>query len=284
MSAGRALRERLARREILVVPGAFDALTGRLLERAGFEAIYRGGYAASAAAFGLPDLGITSSTEMVDHARRLCSAVGIPVIADADTGYGEVAQVIRTVHELERAGVAGIQLEDQVFPKRCGHMDGKDVIAPELHEQKLRAALDARADPGTLIVARTDAIAVTGLDDAIARAHRYADAGADVIFVDAPRSEDELRAIGAAGIGKPLLVNVSEYGRTPDLGARGLRGARLLDRAVSHLDAVRGLAIDEGARRVAARAAARRATIVPRMMPFDELNETLGKDEWDVVP
>ena len=130
MSARRALRERLARSEILVVPGAFDALTGRLLERAGFEAIYRGGYAASAAAFGLPDLGITSSTEMVDHARRLCSAVGIPVIADADTGYGEVAQVIRTVHELERAGVAGIQLEDQVFPKRCGHMEGKDVIAP----------------------------------------------------------------------------------------------------------------------------------------------------------
>ena len=253
MSARRALRERLARSEILVVPGAFDALTGRLLERAGFEAIYRGGYAASAAAFGLPDLGITSSTEMVDHARRLCSAVGIPVIADADTGYGEVAQVIRTVHELERAGVAGIQLEDQVFPKRCGHMEGKDVIAPELHEQKLRAALAARADPDTLIVARTDAIAVTGLDDAIARAHRYADAGADVIFVDAPRSEDELRAIGAAGIGKPLLVNVSEYGRTPDLGAAAFEAARLLDRPVSDFDAVRGLAVDQGARRLAAR-------------------------------
>jgi 2-methylisocitrate lyase-like PEP mutase family enzyme len=283
MGAGRALRERLARNEILVVPGAFDALTGKLLERAGFEAIYRGGYAASAAAFGLPDLGITSSTEMVDHARRLCSAVGIPVIADADTGYGEVAQVIRTVHELERAGVAGIQLEDQVFPKRCGHMDGKDVIAPELHEQKLRAALDARADPDTLIVARTDAIAVTGLDDAIARAHRYADAGADVIFVDAPRSEDELRAIGSAGIGKPLLVNVSEYGRTPDLGAAafGALGFSIALYPTSTL-----FAASQSTKELAAslRESGTTRAIVPRMMPFDELNETLGTEEWDVAP
>jgi 2-methylisocitrate lyase-like PEP mutase family enzyme len=283
MSAGRALRERLARSEILVVPGAFDALTGRLLERAGFEAIYRGGYAASAAAFGLPDLGITSSTEMVDHARRLCSAVGIPVIADADTGYGEVAQVIRTVHELERAGVAGIQLEDQVFPKRCGHMEGKDVIAPELHEQKLRAALAARADPGTLIVARTDAIAVTGLDDAIARAHRYADAGADVIFVDAPRSEDELRAIGGAGIGKPLLVNVSEYGRTPDLGAAAFEA---LGFSIALYPTSTLFAASQSTKELAAslRASGSTRAIVPRMMPFDELNETLGKDEWDVIP
>jgi 2-methylisocitrate lyase-like PEP mutase family enzyme len=283
MSTGRALRERLARSEILVVPGAFDALTGRLLERAGFEAIYRGGYAASAAAFGLPDLGITSSTEMVDHARRLCSAVGIPVIADADTGYGEVAQVIRTVHELERAGVAGIQLEDQVFPKRCGHMEGKDVIAPELHEQKLRAALAARADPGTLIVARTDAIAVTGLDDAIARAHRYADAGADVIFVDAPRSEDELRAIGGAGIGKPLLVNVSEYGRTPDLGAAAFEA---LGFSIALYPTSTLFAASQSTKELAAslRASGSTRAIVPRMMPFDELNETLGKDEWDVIP
>ena len=157
------------------------------------------------------------------------------------------------------------------------------MIAPELHEQKLRAALDARADPDTLIVARTDAIAVTGLEDAIARAHRYAAAGADVIFVDAPRSEDELRAIGSAGIGKPLLVNISEYGRTPDLGARGLRGARVLDRAVSHLDAVRRA---QSTKELAASLRAHGSTraIVPRMMPFDELNETLGKDEWDVIP
>jgi 2,3-dimethylmalate lyase len=265
------------------VPGAFDALTGRLLERAGFEALYRGGYAASAAAFGLPDLGITSSTEMVDHARRLCSAVSLPVIADADTGYGEVAQVIRTVHELERAGVAGIQLEDQVFPKRCGHMDGKDVIAPEAHEQKLRAALDARADPDTLIVARTDAIAVTGLEDAIARAHRYAAAGADVIFVDAPRSEEELRAIGSAGIGKPLLVNISEYGRTPDLGAAAFEA---LGFSVALYPTSTLFAASQSTKELAASLRANGSTreIVPRMMPFDELNETLGKDEWDVIP
>jgi 2,3-dimethylmalate lyase len=263
------------------VPGAFDALTGRLLERAGFEAIYRGGYAASAAAFALPDLGITSSTEMVDHAQRLCSAVSIPVIADADTGYGEVAQVIRTVHELERAGVAAIQLEDQVFPKRCGHMDGKDVIAPELHEQKLRAALAARADPDTLIVARTDAIAVTGLDDAIARAHRYAAAGADVIFVDAPRSEEELRAIGAAGIGRPLLVNVSEYGRTPDLGAAAFAA---LGFSIALYPTSTLFAASQSTKELAAALREHGSTrsVVPRMMPFDELNETLGASDWDV--
>ena len=273
VSPGRVLRERLATGEILIVPGAFDALTGRLLERAGFEVIYRGGYAASAAAFGLPDLGITSAAEMVDHARRLCSAVSIPVIADADTGYGEVAQVMRTVHELERAGVAAIQLEDQVFPKRCGHMDGKDVIAPELHEQKLRAALAARADPGTLIVARTDAIAVTGLDDAIARAHRYAAAGADVIFIDAPRSEDELRAIGSAGIGKPLL----------DLGAPAFAA---LGFAIALYPTSTLFAASQSTTELATalRKHGSTRTIVPRMMPFDELNETLGKDDWDVNP
>ncbi len=282
-SHAQVLRERLAQDEILVVPGAFDALTGRLLERAGFEALYRGGYAASAAAFGLPDLGITSSTEMVEHARRLCSAVSLPVIADADTGYGEVAQVIRTVHELERAGVAGIQLEDQVFPKRCGHMEGKDVIAPELHEQKLRAALDARAHGDTVIVARTDAIAVTGLEDAIARAHRYAAAGADVIFVDAPRSEDELRAIGSAGIGKPLLVNVSEYGRTPDLGAQAFEA---LGFSIALYPTSTLFAASQSTKELAAslRETGSTRSIVSRMMPFDELNEALGKDEWDVIP
>ncbi|MDX6621037.1 MAG: 2,3-dimethylmalate lyase [Gaiellales bacterium] len=281
-SPGATLRERLSSGTILVVPGAFDALTGRLLERAGFEAIYRGGYAASAAAFGLPDLGITSSTEMADHARRLCSAVGIPVIADADTGYGEVAQVIRTVNELERAGVAAIQLEDQVFPKRCGHMDGKDVIAPELHEQKLRAALDARSDPATLIVARTDALAVTGLEDAIARAHRYAAAGADVLFIDAPRSEDELRAIGSAGIGKPLLVNVSEYGRTPDLGAAAFEQ---LGFAIALYPTSTLFAASQSTKELAATLRETGSTrgMMPRMMPFDELNETLGKDDWDVT-
>jgi methylisocitrate lyase len=190
---------------------------------------------------------------------------------------------MRTVHELERAGVAAIQLEDQVFPKRCGHMEGKDVIAPELHEQKLRAALAARADPGTLIVARTDAIAVTGLDDAIARAHRYAAAGADVIFIDAPRSEDELRAIGAAGISKPLHVNVSEYGRTPDLGAPAFAA---LGFAIALYPSSTLFAASQSTKELATalRESGSTRSIVPRMMPFDELNETLGKDDWDVNP
>ena len=241
--------------EILVVPGAFDALTGRLLERAGFEALYRGGYAASAAAFGLPDLGITSSTEMVDHARRLCSAVSLPVIADADTGYGEVAQVMRTVHELERAGVAAHPARGSGLPEalRAHGGQGRDRAGAARAEAARRARRAGRI-PDTLIVARTDAIAVTGLDDAIARAHRYAAAGADVIFVDAPRSEDELRAIGSAGHRQAAArqrLGVRPHAR-PRRG--GLRGARLRDRAVSDLDAVRRLAVDQGARRVAARA------------------------------
>src|SRR5262249_54486404 len=150
---------------------------------------YRGGYAAAAAAHGLPDLGITTLTENADHLRRVAGAVSIPVIADADTGYGDVAQLVRTVPEDEHAGAAGIEFEDQVFPKRCGHMEGKKVVSPEEMEVKLRAALDARSNPETIIVARTDALAVTGLDDAIERARRYAALGADLIFVDAPRDE-----------------------------------------------------------------------------------------------
>jgi 2-methylisocitrate lyase-like PEP mutase family enzyme len=162
-------------------------------------------------------------------------------------------------------------------------MEGKDVIAPELHEQKLRAALDARADGDTLIVARTDAIAVTGLEDAIARARRYADAGADVIFVDAPRSEEELRAIGSAGIGKPLLVNVSEYGRTPDLGAKAFEE---LGFSIALYPTSTLFAASQSTKELAAslRETGSTRAIVPRMMPFDELNETLGKDDWDVIP
>ncbi len=275
-----SLRARLQTGKILVAPGAYDALTARLLEQAGFEAVYRGGYAASAAAFALPDLGITTLTDMVDHARRMTSAITVPVIADADTGYGEVPQVIHTVHELERAGVAAIQFEDQVFPKRCGHMEGKKVIPAEEMVVKVRAALDARRNPETVIIARSDATAVTGLDDAIARSRMYADAGADVIFIDAPTSEDDLKAIAAGGINAVLMVNISEYGKTPDLGAQRFEelGFGLVIYPSSTL-----FAAAQSTKELAAALMAEGSTVssLPRMMPFDEINDILGKDEWD---
>ncbi len=275
-----SLRARLQTGKILVAPGAYDALTARLLEQAGFEAVYRGGYAASAAAFALPDLGITTLTDMVDHARRMTSAITVPVIADADTGYGEVPQVIHTVHELERAGVAAIQFEDQVFPKRCGHMEGKKVIPAEEMVVKVRAALDARRNPETVIIARSDATAVTGLDDAIARSRMYADAGADVIFIDAPTSEEDLKAIAAGGINAVLMVNISEYGKTPDLGAQRFEelGFGLVIYPSSTL-----FAAAQSTKELAAALMTEGSTVssVPRMMPFDEINDILGKDEWD---
>ena len=275
-----SLRARLQSGKILVAPGAYDALTARLLEQAGFEAVSRGGYAASAAAFALPDLGITTLTDMVDHARRMTSAITVPVIADADTGYGEVPQVIHTVHELERAGVAAIQFEDQVFPKRCGHMEGKKVIPAEEMVVKVRAALDARRNPETVIIARSDATAVTGLDDAIARSRMYADAGADVIFIDAPTSEDDLKAIAGGGINAVLMVNISEYGKTPDLGAQRFEelGFGLVIYPSSTL-----FAAAQSTKELAAALMAEGSTVssVPRMMPFDEINDILGKDEWD---
>ena len=275
-----SLRARLQSGEILVAPGAYDALTARLLEQAGFEAVYRGGYAASAAAFALPDLGITTLTDMVDHLRRMTNAIDVPVIADADTGYGEVPQVVHTVHELEAAGAAAIQFEDQVFPKRCGHMEGKKVIPAEEMVIKLRAALAARRNPETVIIARSDATAVTGLDDAIARSRMYADAGADVIFIDAPTSEDDLRKIAAGGIGAVLMVNVSEHGKTPDLGAQRFQelGFGLVIYPTSTL-----FAAAQSTKELAAQLKANGSTVasVPRMMPFDELNGILGRDEWD---
>ena len=277
-----SLRARLTRGDILVAPGAYDALTARLLEQAGFEAVYRGGYAASAAAFALPDLGITTLTDMVDHLRRMTGAVSVPVIADADTGYGEVPQVIHTVRELEAAGAAAIQFEDQVFPKRCGHMEGKKVIPAEEMVVKLRAALDARRDPETVIIARSDATAVTGLDDAIRRSRLYAEAGADVIFIDAPTSEADLAAIAAGGIDAVLMVNVSEHGKTPDLGAQRFQelGFGLVIYPSSTLFAAAQSTKDLAA---ALKAEGSTRSVVPRMMPFDEINGILGKDEWDSV-
>ncbi|HEV7212998.1 MAG TPA: oxaloacetate decarboxylase [Blastococcus sp.] len=202
----------------LVAPGAYDALSARLIEQAGFEAVYMTGFGTTASLIGRPDVGLLSGTEMVDNARRIVSAVDVPVIADADTGYGNAINVVRTVQLYEQAGIAGIQLEDQVMPKKCGHMSGKLLIGADEMVGKVRAAVAARRDPDLLIIARTDAVAVTGVDDAIARARAFAEAGADVLFVEAPTSEEDITRV-ATGLRDvaPLVFNWAEGGRTPPL-------------------------------------------------------------------
>jgi carboxyvinyl-carboxyphosphonate phosphorylmutase len=215
----------------VLAPGAYDALSARLIEQAGFEAVYMTGFGAAASLLGRPDIGLLSFSEMVDNARRIAAVVDVPVIADADNGYGNAINVIRTVREYEAAGVAAIQLEDQVVPKRCGHMEGKHVIAADEMVGKLRAAVDARRSKDCLIIARTDARAVEGLDRALDRACRYREAGADVLFVEAPQSEQEVALIGKTlGAEVPLLYNWVEGGKSPPLSRErlGELGFRLI--------------------------------------------------------
>ena len=214
----RRLRELLKKPGIVRAPGAFDAWSARLVELAGFPAAYMTGYGASASVIGRPDIGLMTMSEMVAQAKNMAAAADIPIIADGDTGYGGVLNVIRTVQEFETAGVAGLQLEDQVFPKRCGHMEGKRLIAKAEMTSKIKAAVDARRSEDFVIVARTDARAVTGLKDAIARAMAYADAGAEVLFIEAPQTVAEMQEIAGA-IKLPLIANMVEKGRTPFLTA-----------------------------------------------------------------
>jgi 2,3-dimethylmalate lyase len=209
------LRELLNSGQTVVAPGAFDPLAARLVEEAGFAAVYMTGFGTSAALLGRPDVGLLTMTEMADSAGRIAACVDIPLIADADTGYGNPLNVIRTVSAYEAAGVAGLHIEDQVAPKKCGHMEGKLVIAADEMAQKVRAAVDARTDPDFVIIARTDARAVEGLDSALDRARRYRDAGADVLFIEALVSEAEIEAAAAAFPDVPLLFNWAEGGKTP---------------------------------------------------------------------
>ena len=214
MTNAKRLRQLLANDGAMLVPGAYNPLVARILELDGFEAIYAGGYAAAAAEHGLPDIGLVTMSELTEHLARITRVIDIPLIADADTGFGDLTNTARAVREYERAGAAAVQIEDQVFPKRCGHMEGKKVIPAEKMVEKVRAALAARSNPDTVIIARTDAIAVTGLDDAIARMKAYEAAGADVIFPDAPTSTADMSTIRAE-VGLPLVANMSEHGKTP---------------------------------------------------------------------
>ncbi len=212
------LRTLLAAPGPLVAPGAYDALSARLVEQAGFVVVYMTGFGSTASLIGRPDVGLLTGTEMVDNARRIAAAVDLPVIADADTGYGNAINVVRTVQAYEQAGVAGIHLEDQVMPKKCGHMSGKAVIPAEEMVGKIRAAGEARRDPDFVLIARTDAVAVEGVAAAIARARAYAEAGADALFVEAPTTEDDIATIRRelAGVA-PLVFNWAEGGRTPPI-------------------------------------------------------------------
>jgi carboxyvinyl-carboxyphosphonate phosphorylmutase len=208
------LRELIQRKEILVAPGAFDAMSAKLIEAVGFETVYMTGFGTAASIFGIPDIGLLTMTEMVENAKRISDAVKIPVIADADTGYGNHLNVVRMVEEYEKAGVAGLHIEDQLSPKRCGHMEGKKLISTEEMVPKIRAAVASRKDKDFVLIARTDAIAVEGFDKAIRRGNTYKEEGADVIFVEAPTTIEQLEKIPKLVKG-PVMVNIAP--KTPVL-------------------------------------------------------------------
>ncbi len=211
------LRELIGRSEILVAPGAYDAFSAKLIEAVGFEAVYMTGAGTAASMAGLPDIGFLTMTEMAENAKRISNAVGVPVMADADTGYGNHLNVMRTVEEYEKAGVAAIQLEDQISPKRCGHMEGHKLISTKEMRGKIRAAVASRKDKELVLIARTDAISAEGFDEAIRRGNLYREEGADVIFVEAPTTTAQLEKIPKL-IDAPLLINRAP--KTPYLNYR----------------------------------------------------------------
>ena len=222
MSKVARLRRLIEEPGIVVLPGAHDVLSAKLIEQAGFPVVFTSGFGISASALGVPDFGLLTMTETLDRVRRIVDAVSVPVVADVDTGYGNPLNVVRTVEECVRLGVAGIILEDQLWPKKCGHMEGKQVIAAEEHVEKLRAAVYARGGGDLVIIGRTDARAPLGLDEAIRRGQVYWDAGADVVFVEAPQSVDELERV-AASFDAPLFANMIEGGKTPLLSSAELQ-------------------------------------------------------------
>jgi 2-methylisocitrate lyase-like PEP mutase family enzyme len=222
MTKAKALRNRIAAGETVVAPGAYDGISARLIAQAGFGAVYASGGAISRS-MALPDLGLLSVSQVIERMAAICDATDLPVIADADTGYGNALNARLTVQGFARAGVAGLHLEDQLFPKRCGHLDNKSLVPVTEMAAKLRAACDARPDPDLLIIARTDAIAVEGFDAALDRAGAYVEAGADVIFVEAPRSPAEIERV-AREVPGPKLINMFHGGKTPLVPVEDLRG------------------------------------------------------------
>ena len=273
-----SLRSRLLQPGALVALGAHDGLTARIAERAGVEALYHGGYALAAHQFGLPDVGLVGRAEALESVRRMRAATSLPIIVDADTGYGSEASVWLTVRELEAAGANAVQIEDQVSPKRCGHMEGKEVIPTDEMVLKVRAAVAARHSDETLIIARTDALQVAGLDDAIARCNAYRDAGADLLFVDAPRTLDDYAVIAERCSG-PCVGNMTETGRSPAVPTAEMEamGYKLLIFPSSQTWLF-AQAYEQLCRAVVRDRTT--AALTDRFMSFDGVNELLGLAEW----
>jgi 2-methylisocitrate lyase-like PEP mutase family enzyme len=274
----RRLRGLLERPEALLLVGCADALTARIAVESGFEAIYATGAGIANTQLGVPDIGLLTATEMLQQVERITAAVDVPVIADIDTGYGNALNAARAVRAFERAGVGGIQIEDQVFPKQCGHFEGTEVVPLSEMLGKLAAVLDARRDPDLLVIARTDALASLGEAEAIERGAAYAEAGADVVFVEAPRTLDQLERLPAA-ISAPLLINVVEGGRSPqlDLAAYGAMGYRIVLYANTALRAAASATRDtfEALRRDGTSAA-----LTERILSWDDRQRLVGLPEY----
>ncbi len=277
MDKGRLIRRALSQTGQLIMPGVYDALSAKIASRAGFEVIFITGYSLSATLLGEPDFGLLTQSEVVSAAQRICSIVDMPVIVDADTGYGNAINVIRTVQDLLRAGAAGMFLEDQVWPKRCGHMRGKQVIPLEEQIKKLRAAVEARQDTDFFIVARTDSRQSLGLSEAIERGLAFKDAGADAIFIEAPESKDEMKQI-AEHVPGPLVANMLERGVTPLMGPQELRDLGF-DLIVWPLAPLYSTAKALTRVYTTLRRDGSTLAILDDLMPFDEFNAIVGLEE-----
>lgn len=265
--------------KLLVVPGVYDALSAKIAEQAGFQGAIMGGYSVSASVLGEPDVGYLTMNEMLYSLKRICDATTIPIFADGDTGYGNAMNVRRVVREAEQAGASAIFFEDQEWPKRCGHMEGKRVIPLEEHVMKIKAAIEARTDPDFIIMARTDARSVNGLDDALRRAKAYSEAGADALFIEAPQSAAEMKLI-AQVLDKPLMANMVEKGKTPLLSADELEqmGYALVVYPVSAVYAV-AKTLSELFRQLKQEGTTQNC--LGRMFPFAEFNTIIGLPEYN---
>lgn len=282
MNGPQRMRELFASKKTIVAPGAHDMLTGKIIGKLGFDAVYMTGYGQSASHLGRPDVGLMTMSEMVARAANLVECSGLPVIADADTGFGNAVNVMRTVREYEKAGVAVIQLEDQVMPKKCGHMIGREVISTEEMVGKIKAAVDTRINPDFMIMARTDARTVLGIDAAIERAHAYKEAGADIIFVESPENEAEMRRINEELPGVLTLANMVEGGRTPMFKNAELSefGYNLIIYPTASVYVTTKAMVDlwEAMRRDDTT-----ATLLNTMIPFEQFNEIVGLSEIRAV-
>jgi carboxyvinyl-carboxyphosphonate phosphorylmutase len=279
MKMSKKLRNLFKEKRTIVAPGAHDVLTARIIEQTGFDAVYMTGYGTSASVLGRPDVGLLTMTEMVERARNIADIINVPLIADADTGYGDVINVIRTVREYEKVGVACIQLEDQVAPKKCGHMLGREIIPAEEMVRKIKAALDARTDPDFMIMARTDARTNYGYEEAIRRCKLYKEAGADIIFFESPESKEEMEKLNKE-LGDTLtLANMLEKGRTPLLNVAELEqlGYNLVIFCVSSVY-VTARAVKELMEYLKENGTTK-DLIQDKMISFEEFNTMIGLDD-----